>query len=51
MLSKTKKLLFLTTGLAGALVVSSAAGVALSACTVEAVSGGSSSDSITLPDT
>lgn len=33
MLNKTKKVAFLTSGLAGALVVSSAAGVALSSCT------------------
>lgn len=52
MLTKTKKILFLSSGLAGALAASSVAGVALSSCTVETVNGGSNSSSgITLPDT
>lgn len=52
MLTKTKKILLLSSGLAGALAASSVAGVALSSCTVETVNGGSnSSNGITLPDT
>lgn len=53
MLTKTKKILFLTSGLVGGLLASSAAGLVLSSCTVETVNGGNSnsSGSITLPDT